>query len=158
SPPTDANLPLVSCIMPTADRRAWVPYAIEYFLRQDYPRRELVIVDDGSDGVQDLVPADERIRYVRLPSRQILGDKRNMCVEHSAGDLIMHWDDDDWMASNRISAQVAALQQGAGDVSGSRSLLHHELGGGINRTWLYVYPAYLRAWVLGNTLVYTRDF
>jgi glycosyltransferase involved in cell wall biosynthesis len=158
APACGPELPLVSCIMPTADRRAWVPYAIDYFLRQDYPRRELVIVDDGTDGIQDLVPTDERIRYVRLPFRRILGDKRNICVEHSTGDLVMHWDDDDWMAANRISVQVAALRQGGGEVSGLRSLLHQELGVGTNRTWLYAYPAHLRAWVLGNTLVYTREF
>ena len=34
------ELPLVSCIMPTYNRRALVPQAIEYFLRQDYPRRD----------------------------------------------------------------------------------------------------------------------
>jgi hypothetical protein len=28
--------PLVSCIMPTADRRAFAPGAIGYFLRQGY--------------------------------------------------------------------------------------------------------------------------
>jgi len=28
--------PLISCIMPTADRRGFVPQAIGYFLRQDY--------------------------------------------------------------------------------------------------------------------------
>jgi glycosyltransferase involved in cell wall biosynthesis len=34
---------LVTCIMPTADRCRFVPAAIEYFRRQDYPERELVI-------------------------------------------------------------------------------------------------------------------
>ena len=47
--------PLVSCVMPTADRRRFVPQAIGYFLAQDYPNRELVIVDDGKESVEDLV-------------------------------------------------------------------------------------------------------
>jgi hypothetical protein len=51
----------VSCVMPTADRRRWVSSAIDYFLAQDYPNRELVILDDGEDRVSDLVPADARI-------------------------------------------------------------------------------------------------
>jgi hypothetical protein len=37
------NHPPVSCIMPTANRRAFVPRAVVYFLRQDYPNKELVI-------------------------------------------------------------------------------------------------------------------
>jgi glycosyltransferase involved in cell wall biosynthesis len=150
--------PLVSCIMPTSNRRAWVPYAIEYFLRQDYPRRELVIVDDGTESVQQTVPSDDRIKYVRLPARQVIGQKRNTCIEHAGGDLIMHWDDDDWIAANRISAQVEALHRGNGDVCGLRRLLHHELGASPDQTWLYHYPSHLRPWVLGNTLLYTRSF
>lgn len=63
-PRTDA-LPLVSCIMPTYNRRAFVPQAIYYFLRQDYPNKELIIVDDSTDEVGDLIPGDERIRYIR---------------------------------------------------------------------------------------------
>ena len=55
----------VTCIMPTADRRAFVPRAIELFLRQDYPRAELLILDDGADAIEDLVPVCDRIRYVR---------------------------------------------------------------------------------------------
>ena len=54
--------PLVSCIMPTYNRRRFVPGAIAQFLRQDYLSSELVILDDGADLVGDLVPADPSIR------------------------------------------------------------------------------------------------
>ena len=40
--------------MPTANRRAFVPQALAYFMRQDYPHRELIIVDDGPNDVRDL--------------------------------------------------------------------------------------------------------
>ena len=43
-----AGLPLVSCIMPTADRRRFVPRAVHQFLAQDYPNKELVILDDDT--------------------------------------------------------------------------------------------------------------
>lgn len=56
--------PLVSCVMPTADRRAFVPQAIRAFLRQEYEPCELLILDDGADAIGDLIPDDERIRYV----------------------------------------------------------------------------------------------
>jgi hypothetical protein len=37
--------PLVSCIMPTFNRHHFVCHAIELFLAQDCPRRELILVE-----------------------------------------------------------------------------------------------------------------
>lgn len=108
--------PLVSCIMPTADRRGFVPQAIRCFLAQDYDARELVILDDGSDPVADLVPEDARIRYFRTDQRQRLGAKRYECIKLCCGDLIMHWDDDDWSALHRINLKVASPEDA--DASG----------------------------------------
>jgi hypothetical protein len=151
-----ADLPLVSCIMPTADRRRFVPLAIQYFLRQDYPHKELVILDDGRDGVADLAPADPQIRYERVQSRRALGSKRNACIEISRGDLIMHWDDDDWMAAQRIRVQVAALLAADAEICGMQRLLFYEIATG--QPWLYTYPATQRPWLIGGTMLYTRDF
>ena len=58
----ETSQPLVSCIMPTYNRREFVPRAIRYFLRQDYANKELIIIDDGTDAIKDLVSDDERIR------------------------------------------------------------------------------------------------
>src|SRR5258708_4663268 len=107
----EAETPLVSCIMPTADRRRFVPLALHYFMAQDYANRELVVLDDGADSIADLMPDDPRVRYERLAGRRSLGEKRNLCIERARGELIMHWDDDDWMAPHRISYQVAELQR-----------------------------------------------
>ncbi|HXA86000.1 MAG TPA: glycosyltransferase, partial [Candidatus Dormibacteraeota bacterium] len=104
-----AEQPLVSCIMPTADRRRFAPLAIQNFLQQDYPNRELVILDDGQDSIADLAPADPRVKYIRTTQRQTVGAKRNQCVQASQGNLIMHWDDDDWVAPYRIRYQVESL-------------------------------------------------
>lgn len=93
----------LSCIMPTSDRRALVPQSIRNFLRQDYPNRELIIVDDGTDPIADLIPEDPRISYVRLPERQTIGAKRNLACERAKGKIIAHWDDDNWIADWRLS-------------------------------------------------------
>ena len=68
--------PLASCIMPTANRRRFVPEAIRYFLAQDYPNKELIVIDDGAAAVVDLIPENERIRYIRLPCKTVLDEKR----------------------------------------------------------------------------------
>jgi glycosyltransferase involved in cell wall biosynthesis len=148
--------PLVSCVMPTANRRPFVARAVRYFLVQDYAHRELVILDDGADCVADLAQGSPRIRFIRLSGRRTLGAKRNAAVEASRGDLIMHWDDDDWMAPRRISLQVDALLRAQAEACGARQQVYLELATG--QAWLYEYPAHLPRWLIGNTLLYTRDF
>jgi glycosyltransferase involved in cell wall biosynthesis/predicted O-methyltransferase YrrM len=149
-------LELVSCLMPTYQRRAFVPLAIAGFLRQDYPERELVILDDGDDPVADLVPDEPRIRYQRLPNRITLGMKRNMACAAARGSLLAHWDDDDWYAPNRISVQVHALRTAGADVCGVRSLLFYDPVA--EAAWRYRYPDGGRAWVTGSSMCFTREF
>jgi hypothetical protein len=52
--------------MPTYNRLGFVREAVRCFLRQDYPNLELVIVDDGTDPVEPLLPNDARLRLIRL--------------------------------------------------------------------------------------------
>jgi len=152
----DSSQPLVSCVMPTADRRLFVPQAIRNFQSQDYTNKELVIVDDGADCVADLVPEDPQIRYVRLSGSRALGAKRNECVETCQAELIMHWDDDDWMAPHRISYQVEALLSEDAEVCGLQQMLFYHLDG--DEVWLYQYPDNQCPWLAGGSLLYTRDF
>ncbi|HJZ67733.1 MAG TPA: glycosyltransferase family 2 protein [Blastocatellia bacterium] len=142
--------------MPTADRRSCVPLAIRCFQRQDYQNKELVILDDGDESVADLIPDDPQIRYQRAPRCGTLGEKRNECVIASRGDLIMHWDDDDWMAPYRISYQVEALLGEGAEVCGLQRMLFCKQDTG--EVWLYEYPDNLRPWLAGGSLLYTRDF
>src|SRR5215471_6882917 len=86
------DLPLVSCIMPTANRRRFVPEAVRLFLAQDYSNKELVIVDDGEDSAADLIPKHRQIRYLRLDNRQSTGAKRNLACTVASGGIIAHWD------------------------------------------------------------------
>jgi glycosyltransferase involved in cell wall biosynthesis len=122
--PAKSQLPLVSCIMPTHNRRRFLPQAIRYFMEQDYPQRELIVVDDGSDPIRDLIPDEEHVHYIRLPGRHSIGIKRNLACESAKGKVIMLWDDDDWYARNRISYQVGPLLERRADLTGlDRGLL-----------------------------------
>ena len=73
APAVLTSRPMVSCIMATANRRSLVPQAIRYFERQDYPNRELIILDDGEDAIADLIPQDASIRYIRIEQRRTMG-------------------------------------------------------------------------------------
>src|SRR5439155_1101273 len=110
--------------------------------------------DDGTDHVEDLVPSDERVRYVRLGARQRVGAKRNVACGLARGELIAHWDDDDWYAPNRLALQVGALLEHEAEVCGASTALYHDLRNG--RAWRYVYPADQPPWLAGGSLVYTR--
>ena len=109
---------LVSCIMPTRNRRAFVPLALHNFLAQDYPNKELVVIDDGTDPVADLVAGAPGVRYFRLPGAVTIGEKRDLACELARGALIAQWDDDDWFAADRLSYQTEPLRAGRADVTG----------------------------------------
>lgn len=158
-PPAPARrcgpMPLVSCIMPTFERRAFVPGAIACFLAQDYPHLELVIVDDGTDAVRDLVPDDPRIVYTHSTRRLSVGAKRNLACERARGEFIVHWDDDDWYPATRISRQTAALVDRGADVCGSSEIYFYDRAR--DRAFLYRYSGGGLPWVAGTTLAYRRD-
>jgi glycosyltransferase involved in cell wall biosynthesis len=146
---------LVSCIMPTRDRRPFVGRAVAQFLAQDYPNLELVVVDDGGDPIADLLPSGPRVRLLRPDRRLSVGAKRNLACEAAAGDVVVHWDDDDWMAPWRVSYQVRELDARAAQVCGLARLYFYDEAAG--RAWEYVYPDSVRGWVAGGTLCYRRD-
>src|ERR1700752_425901 len=116
--PHTATWPLVSCIMPTYDRRGFISQALQQFLQQDYPNRELIIVDDGSDAIGDLAENLAGVRYLRLPSRKSIGAKRNLACQQARGEIIAHWDDDDWYSSDRLRYQVMPIITGGADITG----------------------------------------
>lgn len=156
APSLGKNLPRVTCIMPTSDRPEMVPRAVRHFLRQSYQRRQLVVIDDGKRPVGSLLPTDDRIRYVRLDSKLPLGSKRNLACEATDADVIVHWDDDDWMAPGWIEAQVRSLLDNHADVTGLSQVLFYAPVE--RRAWRYTYPEHGKPWVHGATLCYTREF
>jgi hypothetical protein len=141
--------------MPTRNRRRFVPQAVSYFLRQDYPNRELVVIDDGEDPVADVIPDDPRVRYHRLESVLPIGRKRNLACDFSRGDVIAHWDDDDWMSSDRLSRQVADLLRSETDLCGAQDLTFLRPQAG--EAWFFRGSSAPRPWLAGGTLMYRRS-
>src|SRR4051812_5098583 len=152
---SDERQPLISCILPTYNRRGFLPHAIQYFLRQDYAHKELVVIDDGPDAVGDLMPADPRIRYIRLPQKITLGAKLNLCCAEARGPIIAQWDDDDWYGRDRLTRQMQALQRTNADVCGISDLLYYDVRRGTGHR--YIYPPQERPWLLGASLFFRRE-
>lgn len=147
--------PLVSCVMPTGGRSNWARRAITQFQRQDYPNRELLIIDEGDQDLRATVDAFENVRYLKLDQRLSIGAKRNLACELASGEVILHWDDDDWSADWRVSYQVEQLLASGASVSGLSNVIFCEPAR--HAAWQYRYPRHLRPWVAGATLCYHKD-
>jgi glycosyltransferase involved in cell wall biosynthesis len=116
---TGPELPLVSCIMPTRDRPELVALSIEKFQAQDYPHKELIVLDDGRTPLEEL--ADPSIRYVRMDRDYVtVGEKRAIACRLARGEVISVWDDDDWYTPERLRCQVMPIVYGEADMTGLR--------------------------------------
>jgi len=125
---TISERPLVSVCTPTFNRRPFIPYMIRCFLHQDYPanRMEWVIVDDGTDCIEDLVRAAAvpGVKYIRLDAKVPLGKKRNIMHSHATGDILVYMDDDDYYPPCRVSHAVETLQRNPSALCVGSSILY----------------------------------
>jgi glycosyltransferase involved in cell wall biosynthesis len=139
---------IVSCICPTADRREFMPRAFRCFEEQVCPDfdLELIVLDDGHDRIDDLVPSDHRIKYFYETPKRDYGQKINRCAELASGEFVIHWDSDDFYPANRVSRQVLPLLENEKLlVSGTSTINYYKHG----TKEAYVYTGNKAAWIGG---------
>lgn len=150
------RFPLVSCIIPTYNRPQLLEKAIEQFVRQDYPNKELVIIDDSEQPFSKDLSKEQAIKYIHTGVRETIGKKRNRACEIASGKIIVHLDDDDFYANDWLTEQVSFLLENDLDVTGLNApLFYHSETLDI---WQYTYPEQEKPWVYGATLCYTKSF
>jgi glycosyltransferase involved in cell wall biosynthesis len=105
--------PFVSICTPTFNRRPFFPFIIKCFENQDYPkdRMEWIIIDDGTDSVEDIVTMVPQVKYYRYEKKMSLGEKRNLMHEKSKGSILVYMDDDDYYPPDRVSHAVETLEK-----------------------------------------------
>ena len=108
------RLPYVSVCTPTFNRRPFIGAMLKCFQHQTYPkeRMEWIIIDDGTDKIDDLVvdhPDIRNIKYFAYDEKLALGKKRNLMHEKSCGEIIVYMDDDDYYPPERVSHAVEML-------------------------------------------------
>lgn len=105
--------PFVSICTPTFNRRPFIPIMFECFRNQTYPKKriEWIIVDDGTDKIEDLINAANipQIKYISLSKKITLGEKRNVMHQHAKGSIIVYMDDDDYYPPERVQHAVDTL-------------------------------------------------
>ena len=109
-------LPFVSVIMPLYNQVNYVRQALDSVLLQNWPKLELLVIDDGSDdGSADIVREfiDEGNNFVRLIQQPNSGgpaQPRNRGIVESKGSLIAFLDPDDFWLPGKLLHQVEVLQ------------------------------------------------
>jgi glycosyltransferase involved in cell wall biosynthesis len=105
------DLPFVSICTPTFNRRPFFQMIIKCFLSQTYPieNMEWVIIDDGTDKIEDLIEKIPQVKYFKYEEKMTLGKKRNLMHEKSKGEIIIYMDDDDYYPPERVSHAVKTL-------------------------------------------------
>jgi glycosyltransferase involved in cell wall biosynthesis len=147
----DGMMPLVSCICVTANRRHMINAALESYRSQDWPNKELIVIDDGAQDVRDLCAEVTDCVYIYVAGPQKIGAKRNLACEAASGEIICTFDDDDWSASNRVTDQVSRLLESGKSVSGYHSMLFWDGTRGFKYKGSPDYS-------LGTALCYRKDF
>ena len=105
------ELPFVSVCTPTFNRRPFINSMIKCFNHQLYPKNKMewIIIDDGTDPIEDLVADHPNVKYYNFSEKMSLGRKRNIMHEKSKGDIIVYMDDDDYYPPERVSHAVEML-------------------------------------------------
>ena len=105
------ELPFVSVCTPTFNRRPFIKHIIKCFDNQTYPKEKMewIIIDDGTDKIEDLVKDHPNVKYYSYDKKMPLGKKRNIMHEKSKGDIIVYMDDDDYYPPERVSHSVEML-------------------------------------------------
>jgi glycosyltransferase involved in cell wall biosynthesis len=148
--------PEVSCIMPTANRQKYIPLAVHYFLNQSYRDAELVIIDDGKESIKPLLPDHHRIKYFYSDPLGKIGLKRNYACDKAEGEIIMHWDDDDFYGQEWISRSLTALETSKADICGLNEILFFSPVQ--NKYWRYADTEGERLWLSGATMAYHKSW
>jgi glycosyltransferase involved in cell wall biosynthesis len=105
--------PLVSIVIPAYNAERTVAETIQSAIGQTWPRKEIIVVDDGStDRTAEIV--DRFAPTVRLvPSENRgLSAAVNLAIQHSHGDYIQELDADDLLTPDKIERQLSALRAG----------------------------------------------
>lgn len=105
--------PLVSILVPAYNAQQWIAAALESALAQTWPRKEIIIVDDGSHDQTLSVAQQFASKTVSVVSQENQGASaaRNTALSLCQGDYIQWLDADDLLAPNKIAEQMEAMEQ-----------------------------------------------
>ncbi|MDC8006292.1 glycosyltransferase [Aureisphaera galaxeae] len=104
--------PLVSVIIPTYNREAYLEQALESVAAQNYSPMEILVIDDGSEKpyAKELCDRYENCTY-HFKENGGISSTRNYGIDNALGEYIAFLDDDDFWAPNKITLQIHAFEK-----------------------------------------------
>jgi glycosyltransferase involved in cell wall biosynthesis len=105
--------PLVSILIPAFNAEEWIAGSIKSAIAQSWPRKEIIIVDDGSSDRTLAVARRFAAKDVTVVTQENQGASaaRNHALALSQGDYIQWLDADDLLAPDKVARQMEAAEQ-----------------------------------------------
>ena len=120
-----AELPLVSVITPTYNRRAFLREMLTCLAAQTYPNIESVVVNDGGEAIDDIVAEFPFVRLINLERNA--GARRATLTgwEHARGDYIAVLSDDELYYPEHVERMIDAMFRSGAKVAHGACLLRY---------------------------------
>lgn len=114
--------PLVSIIIPTLNRYAYLKDVLDDLERQTYSNIEIIIVDQ-SEPFEEAIYQNrgKRVRVIRQ-TEKALWKARNDAIKQSSGELILLYDDDSRVKENWVEEHIRCLDYFQADISAGVSI------------------------------------
>jgi glycosyltransferase involved in cell wall biosynthesis len=106
--------PLITIVIPTYNRLAFLQEAVASVVAQSYSRWELIVVDDGSDDgtTRDFICSpDPRISFISLSHTGNIASLRNTGAKAGKGEWLAFLDSDDIWMPEKLEIQIRKLYE-----------------------------------------------
>lgn len=126
----------VSIVTPTYNREKFHDRILACVRSQTHRNIEWIVLDDSPRPSPVLASADPgMVRYMHSPKRMTGGEKRNVLADLASGDIIVHFDDDDYYSPEYVSAIVRRFASHAVDFINLRGWFVHDTRHGFFGYW-----------------------
>jgi len=104
--------PLVSVLIPTFNRRQYLPVALSSVVHQDYSNIEIFVVNDGGEDVSDVVSSfnDPRVIFINRRENRGPAFTLNEALVRAKGKYICYLGDDDLYYPHHVSTLLNVLE------------------------------------------------
>jgi len=104
--------PVVSVLIPTFNRRRYLPQALTSALQQSYRNLQIIVINDGGEDVSDIIYSfnDSRIIFINRKENRGKAFSLNEALTKANGKYIAYLDDDDLYYPDHIEMLVNVLE------------------------------------------------
>jgi glycosyltransferase involved in cell wall biosynthesis len=119
-------VPDVSVVIPTLDRRPYLPNVIQTFLAQDEVKEIIFVIDGCTDGtleyLKEVSAADSRIRYVDNVVNRGLTYSRNLGLTLASCEYTFTAEDDLTLREGFMATLLAHMRETGADIISARNI------------------------------------